>query len=71
MTSRHNNIDSTVPHNSFTTLNVRKPSKRTVPNPPALIVAAMVAMPIVEVAAIRIPAIMDDIANGSWIFLNI
>lgn len=44
---------------------LRRPLKRIMPSPPALIVAAMVAMPTVEMHARRTPAMMAGRARGS------
>lgn len=67
----HKKTASSVPQSNLTKFCVRKPSNKIVPMPPALMVAAIVAIPIIEVKASRMPLKIDLVAKGNWIFRKI
>ena len=54
-----------IPQSNLGKLIVRSPSNKILPRPPALIVEAIVAIAITELAAKRNPAKIEDYANGN------
>ena len=60
-----NTAESRLPQRIFAVFMVRRPSNRMLPRPPALMDAAIVAIPTVETSAIRSPAISAFFASGT------